>query len=83
MSELHPYVLLRCDACGSLVDAAYSAWGAGVRDDSGEAGQTGAGLLLFARDGELRFEEPPLCARCSVAIGVTALVRWAEEEEEG
>jgi len=44
---------------------------------------SGSGLLLFSRDGELRYEEPPLCARCSVAIGVTALVRWAEEEEEG
>jgi hypothetical protein len=38
---------------------------------------------VFARGDEVRYEEPPLCARCSVAIGVTALVRWAEEEEEG
>lgn len=48
-----------------------------------ELGPPGGGLLLFARDDELRFEQPPLCSRCSVAIGVTALVRWAEEEEEG
>lgn len=46
-------------------------------------GDAGSGLLIFARGDELSYEEPPLCARCSVAIGVTALVRWAEEEEEG
>jgi hypothetical protein len=42
-----------------------------------------SGLLVFARGDETKYEEPPLCSRCSVAIGVTALVRWAEEEEEG
>ncbi len=47
------------------------------------AGDAGSGLLVFARGGEASYEEPPLCAKCSVAIGVTALVRWAEEEEEG
>lgn len=47
------------------------------------AGDDGSGLLVFARGDETSYEEPPLCARCSVAIGVTALVRWAEEEEEG
>jgi hypothetical protein len=50
------------------------------REDSAPVG---SGLLVFARGDEVRYEEPPLCARCSVAIGVTALVRWAEEEEEG
>lgn len=81
MSERHPYVLLRCDACGGWVDRARGT--GGQDDDEAEIGSAGAGLLLFVRDDELRFEEPPLCARCSVAIGVTALVRWAEEEEEG
>ena len=47
------------------------------------AGDAGSGLLIFARGDETIYEEPPLCAKCSVAIGVTALVRWAEEEEEG
>ncbi len=47
------------------------------------ADDAGGGLLIFARGGETSYEEPPLCAKCSVAIGVTALVRWAEEEEEG
>ena len=46
-------------------------------------GDAGSGLLIFPRGEENTYEEPPLCSRCSVAIGVTALVRWAEEEEEG
>jgi hypothetical protein len=46
-------------------------------------GDASSGLLIFPRGDENAYEEPPLCARCSVAIGVTALVRWAEEEEEG
>jgi hypothetical protein len=91
MSERHPYALLRCDACGCLVDArAGRRHGDAVGLENGEqdvhaASPTtgGAGLLVFVRADEVRYEEPPLCARCSVAIGVTALVRWAEEEEEG
>ena len=43
----------------------------------------GAGLYVSVRGDEVRYEEPPLCPRCSLAIGLTALVRWAEEEEEG
>jgi hypothetical protein len=46
-------------------------------------GDASSGLLIFPRGDANTYEEPPLCARCSVAIGVTALVRWAEEEEEG
>jgi hypothetical protein len=91
MTPRHPYVLLRCDACGELVDGprqkapaneppAYGApWG--TAKDEHEAPTSG--LLMFVRDGEARYEEPALCARCGMAIGVTALVRWAEEEEEG
>jgi hypothetical protein len=67
MAHSHPYAILFCDACGEPVPADAS----------------GGGLLIFARGDESKFEEPPLCSRCSVAIGVTALVRWAEEEEEG
>ncbi|HEX6240454.1 MAG TPA: hypothetical protein VFZ61_06155 [Polyangiales bacterium] len=87
MSDTHPYALLRCDACGCLVDAPRSVRGGGADDSDQDApaasGAGGRGLLLFVRADEVRYEEPPLCARCSVAIGVTALVRWAEEEEEG
>ena len=77
MGASHPYAILTCDACGVPVDANWTADGEPV------GSQPGSGLLVFARDGEVHYEEPPLCARCSVAIGVTALVRWAEEEEEG
>jgi len=82
MSERHPYVLLRCDACGSLVDAALGRASDEQPEDC-DLGAPASGLLVFVRGAEVRYEEPPLCARCSVAIGVTALVRWAEEEEEG
>jgi hypothetical protein len=41
------------------------------------------GLLVFVRGGETVYEEPPLCSACSLAIGVTAIARWAQEEEEG
>jgi hypothetical protein len=46
-------------------------------------GETTGGLLVFVRAGETVYEEPPLCSKCSLAIGVTAISRWAEEEEEG
>jgi hypothetical protein len=68
MALSHPYAILFCDACEKpILD--------------GEP--AGTGLYVFARGDEVRYEEPPLCQRCSLAIGVTALVRWAEEEEEG
>jgi hypothetical protein len=47
----------------------------------GEPG--GRGLFMWSRGDELRFEEPSLCDRCAVAIGMTALSTWAVEEEEG
>ena len=67
MAASHPYAILFCDACGEPV----------------ESGEASTGLLIFPRGEANVYEEPPLCSRCSVAIGVTALVRWAEEEEEG
>lgn len=93
MMPRHPYVLLRCDACGELADgprptslaaeppACAVAWGASGTEDEHEAPTSG--LLVFVRDGEAHYEEPALCARCGMAIGMTAMVRWAEEEEEG
>lgn len=78
MGARHPYAILTCDACGVPVDADWTS------DEEPASAHSGSGgLLVFARAEELHYEEPPLCARCSVAIGVTALVRWAEEEEEG
>ncbi len=67
MAPSHPYALLTCDACGVPVDAESAS----------------AGLYVSVRGDEVRYEEPPLCPRCGLAIGLTALVRWAEEEEEG
>ena len=43
----------------------------------------GRGLLVWSRGEERRYQEPPLCASCAAAIGVTALQRWEIEEEEG
>jgi hypothetical protein len=43
----------------------------------------GRGLLLFPRGDEVLREEPPLCEKCALAINLTALHRFVEEEEEG
>ena len=58
---------LHCDAC----------------DDVIEGEPAGRGLYLWKRGDEVRFEEPPLCGACATAIGVTALLAWSVEEEEG
>ncbi len=57
----------RCDACGRQVVGAPS----------------GRGLLIFHRGDEVVREEPPLCEKCALAISLTALHRFVEEEEEG
>jgi hypothetical protein len=56
-----------CDACDEPVD--------------GEPG--GRGLLVFPRGDGVLYEEPILCGRCAHAVGMTALWRFAMEEEEG
>ena len=57
-----------CDACG--------------RSFEGEP--AGAGLFLWTRGDEVRYEEPPLCEACASEITVGALVKWdAEDDEEG
>ena len=50
----------RCNACNAPID--------------GPPG--GSGLLLWTRGEEVRFDEPPLCAQCATAIGVTMLTQW-------
>jgi hypothetical protein len=67
MGQSHLYAILFCDACEKPI--------------AGEP--SGSGLYVFVRAGETVYEEPPLCERCSHAIGFTAMQRWAEEEEEG
>jgi hypothetical protein len=47
-------------------------------------GEVGAhGFILVLRDDVPRFERPPLCERCAHAIGISAITRYDEEEEEG
>ena len=58
---------LICDAC----------------DQEIEGEPAGSGLYVWARGGEIRIEEPPLCSACATAIGMTALAQWSVEEEEG
>ncbi len=58
---------LRCDVCNEPI----------------EGEPAGRGLYMWTRGDEVRFEEPALCARCSTAIGVSALAAWSVEEEEG
>ena len=56
-----------CDACGVVMQ--------------GEP--AGRGLYVWSRGEDVRYEEPPLCARCATAIGLTALALFTMEEEEG
>ena len=42
----------------------------------------GAGLLVWTRGDETRFEEPPLCESCAEKIAVGALVKWSLEAEQ-
>ncbi len=58
---------LRCDVC----------------DEPIEGEPSGRGLYVWTRGEEVRMEEPALCPRCSVAIGVSALAAWSVEEEGG
>ena len=67
----------RCDVCAGALDAD----DANAHDDAPDS--RGRGLLVWSRGEERRYQEPPLCATCAVAIGVTAFQRWEIEEEEG
>jgi hypothetical protein len=63
-----PRQKFQCDHCGAEFE--------------GEPG--GAGLLLWTRGEEVRFEEPPLCEECAAAISIGAFIKWeTEEEDEG
>jgi hypothetical protein len=57
-----------CDACGESF--------------SGHPG--GAGLFIWTRGDEVRYEEPPLCEKCACEVSLGALIKWqADEEDEG
>jgi hypothetical protein len=64
-----------CDACGGEVED----------DDAEGHAMPGRALYVWSRgaDSDARREEPPLCASCAAALGLTALARWEIEEEEG
>jgi hypothetical protein len=63
-----------CDACGLPV----------TRDPEGSMAPSGSGLYVWARGGDVRYEEPPLCSDCAAAIGLTQLRLWEiEDDEEG
>lgn len=64
----------RCDVCANAL---------GKDNDGDDEHGPGSGLLVWSRGEERRYQEPPLCASCAAAIGVTALQRWEIEEEEG
>ncbi len=57
----------KCDACGAEISAA----------------PAGHGTFVVMRGDATVHEEKPLCESCAHAIGMTALFRFAEEEEEG
>ncbi|HLV19631.1 MAG TPA: hypothetical protein VKZ49_02075 [Polyangiaceae bacterium] len=55
-----------CDMCG----------------DSFTGPPAGAGLFIWTRGDEVRYEEPPLCETCGSEIALSAALMWAREEEE-
>jgi len=57
---------LHCDACGESI----------------EGDPAGAGLFLWTRGEEVRFEEPPLCERCAYAIAVGGSLSQELDDEE-
>ncbi len=59
-----------CDMCGSVVD-----------EDDDDASSA---LYVWTRGDEVRYEEPPLCAKCGPALGLAQVRRWEiEDDEEG
>jgi hypothetical protein len=54
-----------------------------VCDTPIEGEAQGHGLLVWVRGDRVVREELPLCGRCGHAIGMSALWRFAAEEEEG
>jgi hypothetical protein len=75
----------RCDVCGSADagDRAGAPGAPGSTDSDDGYDVRGSGLLVWSRGEERRYQEPPLCAACAAAIGVSALHRWETEEDEG
>lgn len=83
---------LRTSAAHAETEDASSSLGAGTRhgrryecDSCGhwfDGEPAGAGLFLWTRGEEVRYEEPPLCEECAREISVGALVKWDNEADE-
>ncbi len=69
-----PPILAKCDACGREMSPYEMA------DDESAASH---GVYVTTRGDDVRFEKAPLCDACNTALGVTALMQWNIEEEEG
>jgi len=54
-----------------------------VCDEPLGAGEGSRGALLFLRGDDVVVEEPRVCDRCSIAIGMTAMWRMAAEDDGG
>jgi hypothetical protein len=68
VSDEHPAArTYECDHCGGAFE--------------GTPG--GAGLFVWTRGDEVRYEEPPLCDACAQKLSIGALLSWDFEEEEG
>jgi hypothetical protein len=70
----------RCDACGGDLCAHEML---ALSSDGDERTNASYGVYLSARGDEIRLEKAPLCGSCSTALGMTALMQWDLEEEEG
>lgn len=54
-----------CDSCGAVTTGR----------------PAGAGLFVWTRGDEVRYEEPPLCEKCARAITMGALSAWQAEDD--
>jgi hypothetical protein len=71
-----------CDACGHELRA-HEMMALFEGGDALERTNASHGVYLSARGDEIRLEKAPLCGSCSTALGMTALMQWDLEEEEG
>lgn len=75
-------IIDRCDACGDEL-CAHEMMSLHDGGDTIERTNASQGVYLSARGDEIRLEKAPLCGSCSTALGMTALMQWDLEEEEG
>jgi hypothetical protein len=76
-----PTIIDHCDACGGALLA--HEMPSNEAHDSDERTNACNGVYLTARGDEIRLEKAPLCGSCSTALGITAMMQWDIEEEEG